>query len=66
MFEVDDGSKNSQGVTLIIMPKSQDNRFVLFPGHLMAVESEGGAGGFNNLMLEREGETGRTLYRATG
>ena len=34
MFEMDDGSKNSQGVTLIIMPKSQDLRFVLFPGHL--------------------------------
>ena len=31
---MDDGSKNSQGVTLIIMPKSQDLRFVLFPGHL--------------------------------
>ena len=33
MFEMDDGSKNSQGVTLIIMPKSQDLRFVLIPGH---------------------------------
>ena len=31
------------------------------PGRLMAVESEGGAGGFNNLMLELEGETGRIL-----
>ena len=56
-------SFSSRSPLLVLL--SSASPLALLPGRLMAVDNEGGAGGFNNLMLKLERETGRTLYRTT-